>query len=134
MREIAPGYPSGGRRAHHELILDELRVLAEPAAAPARTARGPLPALCRHIQVTLAQPWTLEQAAERPNVSGCKPSRRFQRETGLQFAIGCDFSVYCGAERAGDLTFGAGSGADLGYDSPSAVQRHVSPGCWVIPL
>ena len=120
--EIAPGYPSGGRDERiMELILDELRVLPSLPLHLPEPREASLLALCRHIQATLAQPWTLEQAAERLNVSGRTLSRRFQRETGLRFGDWVRRARLLAALNA--LAIGRSVlevALDLGYDSPSA--------------
>ncbi|AWC79892.1 helix-turn-helix transcriptional regulator [Serratia marcescens] len=120
--EIAPGYPSGGRDERiMELILDELRVLPSLPLHLPEPREASLLALCRHIQATLAQPWTLEQAAERLNVSGRTLSRRFQRETGLRFGDWVRRARLLAALNA--LATGRSVlevALDLGYDSPSA--------------
>ncbi len=120
--EIAPGYPSGGRDERvMELILDELRILPILPLHLPESREASLLALCRHIQATLAQPWTLEQAAAQLSVSGRTLSRRFQRETGLHFSDWVRRARLLAALNA--LATGRSVlevALDLGYDSPSA--------------
>lgn len=120
--DIAPDYPSGGRDERvMELILDELRMLPILPLHLPEPREAPLLALCRHIQASPAHPWTLEQAADRLNVSGRTLSRRFLRETGLRFGDWVRRARLLAALNA----LAAGQSVlevalDLGYDSPSA--------------
>ena len=92
--EIAPGYPSGGRDERvMELIPDELRMLPILPLHLPEPREASLLALCRHIQATLAQPRTLEQASAHLSVSGRTLSRRFQRKPGCILVIGCGAPV-----------------------------------------
>ena len=104
-----------------ELILDELRMLPILPLHLPEPREASLLALCRHIQATLAQPWTLEQAAAHLSVSGRTLSRRFQRETGLHFSDWVRRARLLAALNA--LATGRSVlevALDLGYDSPSA--------------
>ncbi|EFE94120.1 AraC family transcriptional regulator [Serratia odorifera] len=120
--DIPANYASGGREERiMELILDELRMMPMlPLHLPEPRDRALL-ALCQHIQGSLAQPWTLEQAARHINVSGRTLARRFQRETGLRYGDWLRRARLLAALNALASGHSVLSVAlDLGYDSPSA--------------
>lgn len=105
----------------YELILDELRVIAElPFHLPQPESAG-LVQLCQHVCETPGDRWTLELAAQRLNVSSRTLARHFQRETGLQFSDWVRRARLMAAlTRLAQGETVLRVALDLGYDSHSA--------------
>lgn len=78
--------PASRAERIYELILDEIRVMAElPFNLPEPQSQA-LVALCAALRSEPGEDWTLENSARKVNVSSRTLARRFYQETGLQFS------------------------------------------------
>lgn len=135
---LPENYAPGSRSERiYELILDELRSmdvlpfnLPEPQSAR-------LQKLCRAIQQSPGDSWTLEGAARQLNLSGRTLARHFLRETGLHFSDWvrrARLAIALTRLAQGESVLSVA--LDLGYESPSAFSAMfrrllgVAPGTW----
>jgi len=138
---LPENYTPGSRSERiYELILDELRsmdVLPFNLPEP-RSAR--LQQLCRAIQLSPGDSWTLEGAARQLNLSGRTLARHFLRETGLHFSDWvrrARLAIALTRLAQGESVLSVA--LDLGYESPSAFSAMfrrllgVAPGAWFAP-
>lgn len=78
--------PASRAERIYELILDEIRVMAELPFTLPEPSSDALIALCQALRAAPGESWTLESSARRINVSSRTLARRFYQETGLQFS------------------------------------------------
>lgn len=119
---IPAGFLPGGRDERIiELILDELRVLPVLPLRLSEPRDPQLLALCRRIKNNISVNYELEQAAAEMEISGRTLSRRFRRETGLNFSDWVRRAKIVAAINL--LTRGSSvleTALDVGYESPAA--------------
>ncbi|MBP2169394.1 AraC-like DNA-binding protein [Erwinia toletana] len=78
--------PNSRAERIYELILDEIRVMSELPFYLPQPQSARLMQLCQQVRAVPGESWSLEQAADRLNISSRTLSRHFKRETGLQFS------------------------------------------------